>query len=143
MGYWDNFPVNYAERHKFILTGQPSGMQDSDIGYTIPHETGCSNDAGALGYWTPEGATESSAGQLYILMVTNKALDGKNTAFGRIVGDDALALLNTLTTADKILSISIVDTGMAPTVTQTPTSGPTRTATPTRTETPTHTPTST
>jgi cyclophilin family peptidyl-prolyl cis-trans isomerase len=143
MGYWDNFPINYAERHKFILTGQPSGMQDSDIGYTIPHETGCSNDAGALGYWTPEGATESSAGQLYILMVTNKALDGKTTAFGRLIGNNALALLNTLTTADKILSITIVDTGMAPTVTQTPTPGPTRTATPTRTETPTPTSTAT
>jgi cyclophilin family peptidyl-prolyl cis-trans isomerase len=143
MGYWDNFPINYAERHKFILTGQPTGMQDSDIGYTIPHETGCSNDAGALGYWTPEGATESSAGQLYILMVTNKALDGKNTAFGRLVGDGALLLANELTTADKILSISIVDIGTAPTVTQTPTPGPTRTATPTRTDTPSPTQTPT
>jgi cyclophilin family peptidyl-prolyl cis-trans isomerase len=143
MGYWDNFPINYAERHKFILTGQPSGMQDSSIGYTIPHETGCSNEAGALGYWTPEGATESSAGQLYILMVTNRALDGKTTAFGRLIGNNALALLNTLTTEDKILSITVVDTGMAPTVTQTPTPGPTRTATPTRTETPTQTSTAT
>jgi cyclophilin family peptidyl-prolyl cis-trans isomerase len=143
MGYWDNFPINYAERHKFILTGQPSGMQDSDIGYTIPHETGCSNDAGALGYWTPEGATDSSAGQLYILMVTNKALDGKTTAFGRLVGDGALLLANELTTADKILSISIVDVGTAPTVTQTPTPGPTRTATPTRTDTPSPTQTPT
>ncbi|OGO10496.1 MAG: hypothetical protein A3K46_08220 [Chloroflexi bacterium RBG_13_60_9] len=139
MGYWDNFPINYAERHKFILTGQPSGLQDSDIGYTIPHETGCSNVAGALGYWTPEGATESSAGQIYILMVTNKALDGKNTAFGRLIGDNALSLVNELTTADKILSITIVDTGTAATVTQTRTPGPTRTATATRTETPTHT----
>ncbi len=143
MGYWDNFPVNYAERHKFILTGQPGGMQDSDIGYTIPHETGCSNEAGALGYWTPEGATDSSAGQLYILMVTNKALDGKTTAFGRLIGEGALQLANELTTEDKILSISIVDTGTAPTVTQTPTPGPTRTATPTRTETPTKTSTPT
>jgi cyclophilin family peptidyl-prolyl cis-trans isomerase len=133
MGYWDNFPINYAERHKFILTGQPSGMQDSDIGYTIPHETGCSNQAGALGYWTTEGATESSAGQIYILMVTNTALDEKNTAFGRLVGAGALLLANTLTTADKIISITIVDAGIAPTVTQTPTPGPTRTATPTRT----------
>ncbi len=143
MGYWDNFPINYAERHKFILTGQPTGMQDSGIGYTLPHETGCSNEAGALGYWTPEGATESSAGQLYVLMVTNKSLDGKNTAFGRLIGDGALLLANSLTTADKILSISIVDIGTAPTVTQTPTPGPTRTATPTRTETPTKTPTPT
>jgi cyclophilin family peptidyl-prolyl cis-trans isomerase len=143
MGYWDNFPINYAERHKFILTGQPSGMQDSDIGYTIPHETGCSNQAGALGYWTPEGATESSAGQIYILMVTNTALDGKNTAFGRLTGYGALLLANSLTTEDKILSVTIIDTGIAATVTQTPTPGPTRTATPTRTETPSQTSTPT
>jgi len=73
-------------------------------------------------------------------MVTNKALDGKNTAFGRLIGDKALSLLNELTTADKILSITIVDTGTAATATQTRTPGPTRTATATRTETPTPTP---
>jgi cyclophilin family peptidyl-prolyl cis-trans isomerase len=151
MGYWDNFPINYVERHKFILTGQPSGLQDSDIGYTLPHETGCSNEAGALGYWTAEGKTatdaaektevktESSASQLYILLVTNKALDGKITAFGKLVGDDSLILANSLSTADKILSISIEDKGTAPTATQTGTPAPTRTETPTRTSTPTQT----
>ncbi len=135
MGYWDNFPINYAERHKFFLTGQPSGLQDSDIGYTIPHETGISNKAGVLGYWTPEGATESSASQLYVLLVTNTSLDGKNTAFGRLAGKDALVLANSLTVDDRIQSIQIVDLGVAPTATQTPTPGPTSTETPTPTST--------
>jgi cyclophilin family peptidyl-prolyl cis-trans isomerase len=139
MGYWDNFPINYVERHKFLLTGEPNGMQDSDIGYTIPHEDGCSNEAGALGYWTAEGATESSASQIYILLVTNKALDGKYTAFGRLDDTDSLQLANTLTTDDEILSITIIDMGAAPAATQTPTPGPTRTETPTRTATPTQT----
>ncbi|MBN2085079.1 MAG: peptidylprolyl isomerase [Anaerolineales bacterium] len=149
MGYWDNFPINYATRHKFLLTGLPTGMEDYDIGYSLPHEDGCSNNVGVLGYWTaPRGAEtddgeeeiRSSAGQLYILLVTDKSLDGKLTAFGRLIGDDALLLANELTTADKIISITVVDTGTAPTVTQTRTPGPTRTATPTRTETPTPTP---
>jgi cyclophilin family peptidyl-prolyl cis-trans isomerase len=135
MGYWDNFPINYAERHKFILTGQPSGLQDSDIGYTIPHESGVSNDAGALGYWTPDGAEESSASQLYLLLVTDRSLDGKYTAFGRLAGKDALVLANTLTMADRIQSIQIVDLGAAPTATGTPTPGPTATETPTPTAT--------
>jgi cyclophilin family peptidyl-prolyl cis-trans isomerase len=139
MGYWDNFPINYAERHKFLLTGQPAGIQTSDIGYTLPHETGCSNEAGALGYWTPDGATESSASQLYILMVTNKALDGKSTAFGRLTGADALLLVNTLTTADKIESITITDLGVAPTATATGSPYPTATQTSTPTITPTKT----
>ncbi len=50
MGYWDNFPINYVQRHDFLLTGEPTGLQDSGIGYTLPLEKGLSNDAGALGY---------------------------------------------------------------------------------------------
>ncbi len=139
MGYWDNFPINYAERHKFILTGQPAGLAESDIGYTIPHETGCPNEAGALGYWLAEDGKDSSASQLYILLVTDTSLDGKHTAFGRLVGKDALNLANTITTHDKIQSITITDLGVAPSVTQTRTPGPTKTETLTRTSTPTKT----
>jgi cyclophilin family peptidyl-prolyl cis-trans isomerase len=137
MGYWDNFPINYAERHKFLLTGQPAGIQTSDIGYTLPHEDGCPNEAGALGYWTAEGSEESSASQLYILLVTNTAL--KSTAFGRLSGADALLLANTLTADDKIISIMVTDLGVAPTATATGSPYPTATITPTRTITPTKT----
>jgi len=143
MGYWDNFPINYVDRHKFILTGQPSGLQDSGIGYTIPHETGISNKAGSLGYWMPEGATESSPNQLYLLLVTNTALDGKNTAFGRLVGKDALLLANTLTMEDRIQSITVTDMGVAPAATETSTPRPTSTPTSTSTLTPDSTSTAT
>jgi cyclophilin family peptidyl-prolyl cis-trans isomerase len=137
MGYWDNFPINYAERHKFLLTGQPAGIQSSDIGYTLPHETGCSNEAGALGYWTPEGLEESSGSQLYILLVTNTALT--STAFGRLADTDDLLLANSLTRDDKIISITVTDLGVAPTATATGSPYPTATVTPTRTITPTKT----
>jgi cyclophilin family peptidyl-prolyl cis-trans isomerase len=147
MGYWDNFPVNYAEHHQFFLTGQPSGLQDSDIGYTIPHEDGISNEAGALGYWTASGTTDSSASQIYVLLVTNKSLDGKNTAFGHLTGKDGLVLANTLTATDRIQSIQILDKGVAPTATlsptRTPTSAPTETPTTAATETVPVTPTAT
>ena len=139
MGYWDNFPVNYATYHKFFLTGQPAGLQDSDIGYTIPHEAGLSNEAGALGYWTADGTTESSASQIYVLLVTDKSLDGKMTAFGKLTGKDALLLANTLTTTDRIQSIQIEDLGVAPTATPVPTQAPT----PTPTDTPAPEPTAT
>jgi cyclophilin family peptidyl-prolyl cis-trans isomerase len=124
MGFWDNFPFNYVQRHDFLLTGEPSGLQDSDIGYTLPHEAGRSNEPGSLGYWIPTGQTASSGSQLYILLVGHKDLDGKNTAFGKIVGTDGLTLANQLTTDDRILSITIVDLTLKPTTaaTTTPTS---------------------
>ena len=99
-------------------------MQDSDIGYTLPHEKGHSNDAGSLGYWISTGATGSSGSQLYILLVGHKELDGKNTAFGQLVNKDDLLLANQITTDDRILSITILD--MNQTATMTPTLTPTK-----------------
>jgi len=129
MGFWDNFPINYVKGHDFILTGEPAGLQDSDIGYTLPLEKGLSNEAGSLGYWISTGNTVSSGSQLYILMVPHKELDGKNRAFGRIVGKDGLVLANQLTMDDRILSITIIDNPPTPTMapTTTPTLTPTQT----------------
>jgi cyclophilin family peptidyl-prolyl cis-trans isomerase len=132
MGYWDNFPINYVQRHDFLITGEPTGLQDSGIGYTLPLEKGLSNDAGALGYSVSTDGKTSNASQLYILMVAHKELDGKNTAFGKIVGSDGLVLANQLTTDDSIVSIAIVDTTTTPTVTPNPTPEPTSTSTPTQ-----------
>lgn len=124
MGYWDNFPINFVQQHDFILTGEPAGLQDSDIGYTLPYEKGYTNAAGSLGYWISTGATGSSGSQLYILLVGHKELDGKNTAFGRLVNKDDLLLANQITTDDRILSITILD--MNQTATMTPTLTPTK-----------------
>ncbi len=121
MGFWDNFPINYVQIYDFILTGEPAGLQDSDIGYTLPYEKGLSNDAGSLGYWIPAGKTASSGSQLYILMVGHKELDGKNTVFGKLDSKDGLLLANKLTTDDRILSVTIVDTTATPTMTPTDT----------------------
>jgi cyclophilin family peptidyl-prolyl cis-trans isomerase len=119
MGFWDNFPINYVSFHDFILTGEPAGFQDSDIGYTLPYEKGLSNDAGSLGYWISTGKTASSGSQLYILLVGHKDLDGKNTAFGKLIGKESLALANKFTTDDRILTITILETTTTPTLTPT------------------------
>jgi cyclophilin family peptidyl-prolyl cis-trans isomerase len=121
MGFWDGFPINYVSRHDFILTGEPAGLQDSDIGYALPFEKGLSNDAGSLGYWPSTTKTGSSASQLFILLVGHKELDGKNTVFGKLIGKDNLLLANTLTMDDRILSITILDVAATPTPTPTPT----------------------
>jgi cyclophilin family peptidyl-prolyl cis-trans isomerase len=134
MGFWDNFPINYAQRHDFLLTGEPSGLQDSDIGYTLPYEKGYSNAAGSLGYWISTGGTASSGSQLYILLVNHTELDGKNTAFGRLIGKDSLVLANQFTTDDRILTVTILDTIPTPTPTLTPTPT-TQTQTQTQTQT--------
>jgi cyclophilin family peptidyl-prolyl cis-trans isomerase len=130
MGFWDGFPINYVSYHDFLLTGEPAGLQDSDIGYTLPFEKGLSNDPGALGYWPSATGTGSSASQLFLQLVGHKELDGKNTVFGKLIGKDSLLLANTLTMDDRILSITILD------VAATPTQAPTVTLTPTPTPTP-------
>jgi peptidylprolyl isomerase/peptidyl-prolyl cis-trans isomerase B (cyclophilin B) len=107
LGYWDGFPINVVDPGKYLLTGSPSGGSDNGIGYTLPQEPGRSNEAGAVGYWVRGGSTESSASAFYILLREEKSLDGTYTVFGKVV--EGLDVASTLTTADRIESIAIID----------------------------------
>jgi cyclophilin family peptidyl-prolyl cis-trans isomerase len=107
LGYWDGFPVNFATPGQFILTGSPGGQPTSDIGYTVPSEVKRPNAAGAVGLWYRTDRFGSSGSELYILLVASPPLDAKFTAFGSVI--QGLDVVGLLTTADKIVSITVAE----------------------------------
>jgi cyclophilin family peptidyl-prolyl cis-trans isomerase len=105
LGYWDGFPIVYAEPDSFVLTGSPAGSPDSDIGYTLPPEVKRANSAGAVGYWYREDQQASSGSQFYIALQALPDADSAFTAFGQVVAGQDVA--GKLTTADSIKTITI------------------------------------
>ena len=51
LGYWDGFPVSFANPGQFFVTGSPAGQPTSDVGYVLPNEIKHANTAGAVGFW--------------------------------------------------------------------------------------------
>lgn len=105
LGYWDNFPINYAEPDLFVLSGSPSGEPDSDIGYSVPPEVARKHTAGSLGYWYRPDSFGSSGSEFYILLGANPGLDVDYTTFGTVT--EGLDVAARLTTADTIKTITI------------------------------------
>ncbi|MCC7358362.1 MAG: peptidylprolyl isomerase [Anaerolineales bacterium] len=109
LGYWDNFPINYAEPQAFVLTGSPAGDPSSDIGYTLPSELGLSNVTGAVGYWFRDDRLASSGSEFYIMLTDNPGLDAQFTVFGMVTeGLDVAAQLSA-DTGDVIESVTITE----------------------------------
>jgi cyclophilin family peptidyl-prolyl cis-trans isomerase len=113
LGYYDNFPIDYANPEQFILTGSPAGVPSSDIGYTVPQELGLSNVTGAVGYWFRNDKLGSSGSEFYIMLVDNPGLDPQYTVFGKVT--QGLDVAKTLTAAadgvepDMIESVTIAE----------------------------------
>jgi len=105
LGYWDGFPVNFAEPGQFVLTGSPQGVPTSDIGYVLPPEVNRVHAPGALGYWYRPDRVGSSGSQFYVLLGENPGLDGEYTAFGSVV--EGLDIASSLTVEDTIATITI------------------------------------
>jgi cyclophilin family peptidyl-prolyl cis-trans isomerase len=113
LGYYDNFPIDYANPEQFILTGSPAGQPGSDIGYILPPELGQSNVAGAVGYWYRDDRIGSSGSEFYIMLVDNPGLDAQFTVFGTVTeGLDVAQSLTAAATgvdADMIESVTITE----------------------------------
>ena len=109
LGYWDNFPINYADPQAFVLTGSPAGDPSSDIGYTLPSEIGLSNVAGAVGYWFRDDRIASSGSEFYIMLTDNPGLDAQFTVFGQVVEGLELAATLSADAGDVIESITITE----------------------------------
>jgi peptidylprolyl isomerase/peptidyl-prolyl cis-trans isomerase B (cyclophilin B) len=105
LGYWDGFPINFAEPGQFVLTGSPQGVPTSDIGYTVPSEVSRTHAAGALGYWYRADRVASSGSQFYILLGENPGLDADYTVFGAVT--EGLDVAAGLTVEDTIETITI------------------------------------
>jgi cyclophilin family peptidyl-prolyl cis-trans isomerase len=105
LGYWDGFPINFAEPNQFVLTGSPAGEPTSDIGYTIPPEVKRQHTAGALGYWYRPDRIGSSGSEFYILLGENPGMDADFTTFGNVT--EGLDVAAGLTVEDTIETITI------------------------------------
>jgi cyclophilin family peptidyl-prolyl cis-trans isomerase len=107
LGYWDNFPINYADPQAFVLTGSPAGDPSSDIGYTLPPEVGQSNVAGAVGFWYRDDVIASSGSEFYIMLVENPGLDAQFTVFGTVTEGLDIAATLSVEAGDVIETITI------------------------------------
>jgi cyclophilin family peptidyl-prolyl cis-trans isomerase len=105
LGYWDGFPISYAEPGNFVLTGSPQGLPTSDIGYILPPETARTHVAGSLGYWYRDDLLGSSGSQIYIVFGPNANMDGRFSTFGTIT--TGLDIAAGLTVSDTIETITI------------------------------------
>ncbi|MEI2420130.1 peptidylprolyl isomerase, partial [Arthrospira platensis SPKY2] len=83
LGYWDNFPVVYAEPSLFVLTGSPAGNPASDVGYTLPAESSDDTTLGAVGYFLDANSGATSGSQFFILLSNRADMEGYFNIFGR------------------------------------------------------------
>jgi peptidylprolyl isomerase len=105
LGYWDNFPINYADPAAFVLTGSPRGVPTSDIGYVLPSEINRPHEVGSVGFWYREDRLGSSGSQFYILLAESQELDAEFTTFGAVL--TGLDLAASLTMDDRVETITI------------------------------------
>ena len=106
LGYWDGFPVVYAEPEVFVLTGSPQGQPTSDAGYTIPTEQGLLNVTGAVGFWFRSDLMHTSGSQFYIILSDmSEVFNSLYAPFGLVV--EGLDVASQLTVEDTIISITI------------------------------------
>lgn len=106
LGYYDGFPINFVGLDQFMLTGSPENDPSSDVGYTLPSETGLANKTAAVGYWFQQQNFGSSGSQFYVLFSTQPSLDNVFTVFGEVT--EGMEVVAGLTPDDAIETISIV-----------------------------------
>ncbi|NIM93026.1 MAG: hypothetical protein GTO18_04860 [Anaerolineales bacterium] len=105
LGYYDGFPISFVSPEEFLITGSPGGVMGSDIGYTLPQETGLETTRGAVGYWVEVESLLSSGSQLFILLQDIPEMQGNFTAFGQVV--EGMDVVDNLTAEDEIIIIHI------------------------------------
>ena len=107
LGYWDNFPIVYLEPGLFVLTGSPTGSPTSDVGYSLPSETGLPHVAGAVGYWFRSDLLGSSGSEFYIMLAADERMSEQFTVFGDVV--EGLDVGAKFETGDRIEKIVITE----------------------------------
>lgn len=105
LGYWDNFPISFAQAGEFAVTGSPQARPDSDAGYTLPSEIVRPNLAGSVGYWFRQDVGASSSSNIYFMLIDNPGYDTAFTVFGGIT--EGLEVAQKLTIEDKVVKITI------------------------------------
>ena len=104
LGYWDGFPINHVEGESLVITGSPSGLPASDVGYRLTTSTRLLNTAGAVGFVFRHDINAVSGSQLYFLLQDRPSLDSTFSVFGFV--KRGLNVLEKLTVNDYILTIT-------------------------------------
>jgi cyclophilin family peptidyl-prolyl cis-trans isomerase len=107
LGYWDEFPIIFAEPEQFVLTGSPAGQPSSDVGYTLPAETTRPNVTGAVGFWYREDRAAASGSQVYILLTDAPTMDGRFGVFGAVT--EGMDIVTQLTNQDQIFRVTTAE----------------------------------
>jgi len=101
--FYDGLPFHMVWPNFSIQTGSPDGSPAGDAGYTIPAEF---NDTpfrkGVIGMATVQGDPDSASSQWFVCVADALTLNGKYTAFGRILeGQDVLDRISRVPTDGK------------------------------------------
>jgi cyclophilin family peptidyl-prolyl cis-trans isomerase len=91
LGYFDDFPVVFAEPTLFVLTGSPAGNPASDVGYTLPGEPSDETTLGAVGYFLDANTGVTSGSQFFILLSNRVDMEGFFNIFGRVIEGQEVA----------------------------------------------------
>ncbi len=96
-----------------IQTGDPLGNGSGDAGYKCRDEiTDLKHDKPGVLSMANSGPNTNSS-QFFITLLPTPWLDGKHSVFGRVVGEEDLALANTIVKDDVIKKVTIIRKGEA------------------------------
>lgn len=94
-----------------IQTGDPLGNGSGDAGYKCRDEiTDLKHDKPGILSMANSGPNTNSS-QFFITLVPTPWLDGKHSVFGRVVGDDDLAVADKIVRGDMIKTVTIIRKG--------------------------------
>lgn len=105
LGYYDGFPISMLQEGSLVLTGSPANNPESDVGYTLPDETGSATSRGAVGYWLRPDLLKSSGSQVFILLDDIPGWETDFTIFGYVTS--GMEVVDALTLEDTIERIDI------------------------------------
>jgi cyclophilin family peptidyl-prolyl cis-trans isomerase len=105
LGYYDNSPVSFILRSRYVLIGSPRGRPESDIGYSVPEEKKRKVEIGAVGYFNHAKGDRSGSGSNVVIMITNNPSVKMLTVFGKVT--EGIEIVKQLTLDDMIIKVEV------------------------------------
>lgn len=107
-GYYDNLTFHRVIPSFMIQGGCPQGDGRGGPGYNFPDEfaAGLKHDGPGILSMANAGPNTNGS-QFFITHVPTPWLDGKHAVFGKVIGEEDQAVVNSITQDDQIHSITI------------------------------------